>query len=488
MPVEQIVSQFKRTAQRSMAHYAFSIFICFCLFIALAPNFDLISWAQRYDEKRIVQTSLLLLPTCWILISQQGAKSLLQINLSLPRLSRWSLAIASSLGLLSSLQAPSSEYAIVELSLFLLLVSFSFTVAVLAQRYNRAIIGTLITAITVSAFCYEVTFFTSYVGIFIQGNPLILPEPFSGFSSIRFFNQFQIWTLPLMVLPLLLYPRFFVSIRWLLIILAIGWWVLLLASQSRGAQLAIALAGTATLLIFRKDAWPVIKANLLAAISGWLTYYLLFVYAPNSETKTRLAQLTEDPARLQLWELALNMIADNPWLGVGPMHYAYYPNTIAAHPHNALLQIAAEWGLPVAIILVVLTCWGLAAWCTSFFKNREMLEENGQRHLWIALFFSITAGLAYSMVSGVIVMPLSQAMFSVIAGLMLGLYYLPAPASAASTSQTTILRLITGIAMAGLLWTVVPDIVLRMEMETPPSQGNIVTFGPRFWQEGGIPH
>lgn len=489
IPHDQVDFKLKLTVQPGIYYPPFIIFLFFCLIIALAPSFDLISWAVRYDEKRIVQLFLLWALALYTLFSRQGVRDSLHLLLLLPRTGRWNLAAVVSLGLMSSMLAPSMAQALKELTLFVLLLGFSLLVAILFQHCNRTIIATLFVAIIASAFCYEVTFFTSYSGIFIQGNPLLLPEPFSGFSNIRFFNQFQIWTLPLIVLPLLLYPRLFVSIRGLLMILAVGWWVLLFASQSRGAQLAMALAGIATLLIFRKDAWLVIRANCLAAISGWITYYLLFIYTPDLATRTRLAELAEDPARLQLWQQAWQMVADNPWLGVGPMHYAYYPNSVAAHPHNALLQIAAEWGLPVAIILVALACWGIAAWCTKYFKIANTLKESGQQHLWIGLFFSLIAGLTYSMVSGVIVMPLSQTMFSVIVGLMLGLYYpLTTPVITPTAVQTTVLRVITGMAMVGLVWTVIPDIALRMERETVPSQGHIVTFGPRFWQEGGIPH
>ncbi len=480
----------KRISEGSSTFFPVLIVLSFSLFIVLAPSVDLISWAVRYDEKRILQIALLLLSTCWTLISRQGAEHFLGMLFSLPRLSRLGLATVAFLGFISSWRAPSTEYAFMELCLFILLIGFSLTAAIIWKRYTHLVICALLASICASAFFYEVTFFSSYVGIFIQGNPLVLPEPFSGFSSIRFFNQYQIWTMPLIVLPFLLYPRLFASIQGLLIILAVGWWVLLFASQSRGALLAISIATITTLLIFRRGAWPSIKATLLTAIGGWGAYLFLFIYIPDMETKTRLAQLTEDPARLHLWQLALDMISENPWLGVGPMHYAYYPNHIAAHPHNSLLQIAAEWGLPVAIILVVLVCWGVYAWSTKYFRVADTLKSNHQHHLWIGLFCSLTSGMAHSMVSGVIVMPLSQTLLAVITGLMLGLYYetsLPA-AIAIPTIQTTTLRVLAGVIMAVMLWLLTPNILLKMESKASVSQGQIFSFGPRFWQEGGIPH
>ncbi len=274
-----------------------------------------------------------------------------------------------------------------------------------------------------------------------------------------------------------------------MIILAIGWWVLLFASQSRGAPLAIAIAVIITLLIFRRGAWPVVKTTLLTAIGGWAAYLFLFIYIPNLETKTRLAQLTEDPARLHLWQLALDMISENPWLGVGPMHYAYYPNNIAAHPHNSLLQLAAEWGLPVAIILVVLAYWGIYAWAVKYFKNADTLRKGKQNDLWVALLCSLIAGIAYSMVSGVIVTPMSQTIFAVITGTMLGLYYTTPPSPIPAIIHTSILRVIAGTMLIGLLWALIPDFTLKFGIAPQQHlQGKTTTFGPRFWQEGGIPH
>lgn len=107
---------------------------------------------------------------------------------------------------------------------------------------------------------------------------------------------------------------------------------------------------------------------------------------------------------------------------------------------------------------------------------------------WIGLFCTLMAGLAYAFVSGVIVMPLSQTMFAVILGMMLGLYHESPPTSVAPARQIALLRLVTGAAAAGLLWSLVPDIMLRMETDIPIPTANVVTFGPRFWQEGGIPH
>ena len=58
--------------------------------------------------------------------------------------------------------------------------------------------------------------------------------------------------------------------------------------------------------------------------------------------------------RIDLWIQAWEIIKGHPWLGVGPLHYANFPNAIASSPHNFFLQIASEWGGPAFLLLSTL--------------------------------------------------------------------------------------------------------------------------------------
>ena len=44
----------------------------------------------------------------------------------------------------------------------------------------------------------------------------------------------------------------------------------------------------------------------------------------------------------------------HPLLGIGPMQFAALRSQVGAHPHNWPIQIAAEWGFPATVILLVL--------------------------------------------------------------------------------------------------------------------------------------
>jgi len=55
------------------------------------------------------------------------------------------------------------------------------------------------------------------------------------------------------------------------------------------------------------------------------------------------------------------MILAKPLFGFGPMHYSDIANRIAAHPHQAWLQWASEWGVPSALVITWLVWKGARA-------------------------------------------------------------------------------------------------------------------------------
>lgn len=64
-----------------------------------------------------------------------------------------------------------------------------------------------------------------------------------------------------------------------------------------------------------------------------------------------------EQARWGVWKAAWQMIRERPWLGVGPNQFARvhpaYALPESAHltdPHNIYLRVAAEWGVPAALL------------------------------------------------------------------------------------------------------------------------------------------
>src|SRR5206468_432149 len=100
-------------------------------------------------------------------------------------------------------------------------------------------------------------------------------------------------------------------------------------------------------------------------------------------------------SRFGIWRRTLAMIADHPWLGVGPGNYmsvmrsAYEWRTWFHaddfHAHNMLLHVAAESGIPAALAL-------LAIWLKLFGRLWSAATSPGPAR-------AVTAGLLGALVA-----------------------------------------------------------------------------------------
>lgn len=70
-----------------------------------------------------------------------------------------------------------------------------------------------------------------------------------------------------------------------------------------------------------------------------------------------------DSSRWPLWVRAWEIVMAHPWLEAGPLHFAHFGRDlqIGAHPHNWVLQIACEWGIPALLCLMSAIALGFKA-------------------------------------------------------------------------------------------------------------------------------
>jgi len=396
--------------------------------------------------------------------------------------------------LFSNFLAVNQLIAFLEVSFCLGLFFFIFTLCKIVRDQNQIVTLFIFITLQSAALFYLTNFFTAFLASFIENIPLQWPEPFSGFSNVRFFNQYQIWSITLLALPLLIYPSLDNRIKIVLKIIATGWAILLFASASRGAAASVVLAMMITLFIFKDHAKPFLKLNSLILLSGFVGYLLLFKLIPVLLENQIIVgwkpieNITTSSGRAELWKYAIQYIIDNPWLGIGPMHYAYYPGPTHAHPHNSLLQWASEMGIPSTLLVISLIYSGLSAWIKKFYRLTNENKLYAPSHLWIALFCSLCSGLIYSLVSGVIVMPLSQIMMTLIAGWMLGIYFQDQQAKPVSQNQHIAFMLLAGATLITLTYTILPSLLPRLISYQDLPYQDYPTLAPRFWQIGGIPH
>ena len=477
------------------------IFLLLCAYIILTPVFDLLPVIGRYDEKRLLECLLLLFISISLITQPAIRDNWIRLAHQLPANSRYLLACLVTLGLLSAVGASAPEKAILEISLYILLFITCLYTALQRQRLEQHFDTLITNALLITSAFSLVAFSAAFMAAMIEPVPLLHWDLFVNFSHIRFFSQFQSWTLPLIVLPLLLNRSTPAGLRlWLPLFLAGSWWFLLFASGTRGSLLGLIVAAIVIAIAFGRHALPWFKWQGLALLIGLSLYILLFLLPPllgNADTGaiqngTIGRSLTNSSHRYDLWLVAWSMITEHPLLGIGPMHYACgITNGIAAHPHNAVLQIAAEWGLPAALIVIFLLLNGARAWiCQGRARLATANAAAGYHHpmLYPALLGSLTTATTHALFSGIINMPLSQITMTLVIGWMIGIYYRPADTFSKKPVATIAIWIILVLAAsAGLISGITPDLLNFGELlNINHIPAGLTHYMPRFWQQGLI--
>ena len=430
------------------------------------------------DRQRLLELLLLSLVLFDGMLMGLNKTVLIPVNHKL----RNAFFILLGLASISALLAQSPRHAVIEISVFAALSYFALFVARLYHENKEVFIKRISYALWASILLYMVSFYTGYVTAIIFKTPLHWPFPFTGFSNIRSFNQYQLWTLGLICLPLLTF-EIKKSTRFCLHLALTCWWVLLFYSASRGVLIAWLAGMLLTAFIYRKLAWPFLRLQFINIATGYSSYYILFKIVPALHQTTLVTgTVIRDTAndRIALWHQALILIQDFPLFGVGPMHYAWH-NSTNGHPHNSLLQLAAEWGLPASLVILTIAGYGINCWLKRFNVNKLQVLPKLDCNLAILLFFTLITNAAYSLVDGVIVSPISQVLMFTMIGLMLGQYtygHLVAP-----EKKYRFRHLFAGFVFATMVWSTLPEIVQGLSGNEKGFSMGYAAAGPRFWRE-----
>lgn len=456
------------------------ILVAAAILVWLGVAMDWVPGLTSLDQQRIGQVALLgLTAAVWLARTRSG----LAVMRALPVAGRGSLALFFALGLVSVCYAPMTKWAALEWANFFLLTALAMWLArALAEDGARATRGlTLLLAAVATVAALKVM--TGYVAALMEGVRLDTLLLFEGtFSNRRFFGQLATLLIPLLAWQALVATRF--RTGWML--LAVAWWMLALASGTRGSWLALAAAHGAVWLVLGRRAWPYMRVQIGAFVVGGAAYGLLFYGVPQwlgmeAGVENRLGrQFADLSQRDVIWELALQHMQAHPWLGIGPMHYAAYVNPVAAHPHNALLQLAAEWGVPAMLAAAGLALYGLICFARPLLA-REVAP------LRLALLIALAGAGIQSMVDGVIVIPYTQTWLAIVAGWALGVHIgsLPETPSPERARDVTMVRIALAAAFAGLLSGVWPEILDRANATSRYLEHHD-SLAPRYWAQGWI--
>jgi O-antigen ligase len=446
--------------------------------IALSSTTGVGIGSSWFDEQRIISlvflaaAALVFLPA---LTQRPGTTAVL-------------LACMLGLGAMSALLAARPFVAGVDWSIYCLMA-----ILVVGARSvsRRSVELTAAVVAGVVATSYVGGVLANYTSSLLLGFPIGAETLLVGFSNPRFPAQLQALTVPLLPLALQLAPKGFW--RGCATVVSSMWWMCLIGSGSRTGWIAVG-AVSLFVLFFGSEGrrWVKVQASLAGA--GLLLWLMLFLVVPAAlavptalETG-RFSDFVSVSARWSLWRISLESALAHPLLGLGPMHFAYVNNGQGAHPHNFWLQLASEWGIPVAVALGCIA----VAFFGRLVKFLRAEDDPARQAGGIALLASVATWGMGTLADGYMVVPTSQVMSTIV--LMLAVMWLRQSAHVSAGSGESG-RSAAGYLLAGLCLTALAVLAaLPFTDFGRPTERELAwraehpgqAMWPRFWQQGWI--
>lgn len=451
----------------------------FFVFLLIFASTSLSYWLLDYSWLEQQRATQLLMAACgafsWLILPFRST----QFKSNVPPL----LPLALALGLFSAALAKYPEWALKEWAKYAAMIGMLLYLGwLLRDESKQKIILTVLLAVSL---VLAVQFLAFYLASFFTGTRSVNPYlMYPGFDNPRFYGQFQIILIPI------LHGLFFQN-NWhnrlfnkkLLITILLLQWMIVWALAGRGVMLGLFGATLALLLISEVKYKKLLLQITVCALTGLVLYQLLFFWVPEW---AGLAQNTPSSLRFGLskreilWLGAWQMVQSNPLLGVGPLHFSAVWNHIGAHPHQAVLQFAAEWGIPATILFLLVV---IRSMLRGLIVVREQVS-NLDAGLWLALL----ASLILAQVDGVFAMPYTEGWLAIIGGLALARWQKPDNHRSLVRSWPHYLL----VALLALAITVIGKVLI---VDVPDLHDSSKKFyeqhrigsPPRFWDQGWIP-
>jgi O-antigen ligase len=340
------------------------------------------------------------------------------IHTLVPRSPGWRLWLlaAGTVALASVLHAPIVTKAFQEFGVWLGCGFVAITIASSFDEGDAVRLGQVVVVATLSYNCAALL--VPILGLLLDGYAMDIVELPLGYDNRRFLNHVQTVALPLTAAY---FHQLNQSKRWALAawLALVAGFALLYLTGGRGTFLGLAVGVLLSPLWLGRSCWPGVRPLVFSAGAGYLIYAMMFTHLSNPSGSAgqpdlagRAMESGTVRTRLLLAWLSVEYIKESPWLGVGPMHFAHWPNWAAAHPHNVFLQVGAEWGLPMLALLLIAATVGLAKLLRTI--RRSSVQEG--KLVGGLLGVTCVAVLVDGCVSGNFVMPVSQLWIAVCAG------------------------------------------------------------------------
>ncbi|MBD2859757.1 O-antigen ligase family protein [Spongiibacter sp. KMU-158] len=477
------------------------IFIPFFLFLSVLsflPSARVITTLPSYDEKRLWQVFSLFVIGLTLLLVRALRERISIILMAAPFSYRLAFVLVFTLGLFLALNSPYGRYALLELFLFsmLLVAALYITVCYLAapKFFTNAIIWFFVISVTL----HFLSFLQNWILILLSISPPNFDYLRYLFGNPRFMNQWQGIILPIfLVAPLILSIS---KKRWSFIhlLLASFFWVSIFISGGRGVVLALIVGAVLSGVLVEKSAarfwWAL---HFKALVGGFLLYQFVrasIFFATESSGVDGLGRIlgdTSSSGRVEIWLQAWHQFLQHPWQGIGGMHFQLnFPGGMGvSHPHNIVLQLLVEWGLPFSVAVLSIAGFAFLRWASALKHTRDKQVL----FLKVAITNGILTGCVHSLFSGVWVMPLSQMAMVLLIGWAVGIYIqehslnVGIERTSLGKFPSHIASVVLLLSLGGIGYGVFPEILRLNEwrMESYRTTGSR-NFAPRFWMQGRI--
>lgn len=445
-----------------------------CMVFA-SSSFVLLPALQHWhDQQRLAQ--IILCAMC-VLISFASS------TLTLPKYAVVLLFFVFVLGGISSTFSNYPVWALYEWSIFLGLFYVAAVVrhaSVSQVNFSEYVLAILALASAVNSLQFVTVYLTAVFSGLHNFNAAML---YTGFSNPRFLNQFQALSLP--VLGYLYFEYLHQRFRYAKVLLGVIFISLLvqlvIAFTLGGRGLWLALAVSNLLLIgFFPRYWRLLTVQLVAGLIAWLLYYLMFIVLPEYlAVSPRMWDNFRSglSSREVIWQLAWDIFKESPWLGVGPMHFSASVNSVAAHPHQVVLQWLAEWGVLAAVAALILSGWGM-------FSGLKHVRRKKSTALDATLWLSILNALVLAQVDGVFVMPYTATWLAI----LIGLAWARWSSNYVVENRFAIVTIKFAAVIVFAIFIHVLIIATPSYLQFNKTEVQQNGFSPRFWARGFIPH
>ncbi len=419
--------------------------------------FSLLEGAGFHDNQRLIEWVVVVLG-CLVVAGHLAWPQRVTAGVFKPL--QWPLAAFFLLGLVSSVLSYSPRHALFEWANLLALLAVAWLIACeLAAQRNDVLLDRVLLLCGLGCALYAFGALLVCISVVKVGGQ---PPPslvIFGFDNYRFFNHTQTVSLPLLgLLAVRTQDRARRFFWWTIVAF---WGMLLFVSAGRGTMLGLlAGLGVTWLVLPQKAVRRWCLSMLAAGIAGFLMYLLLYVAVPMAQglqpyglfsTAVERSMANPSNGRMVLWQRAWEMVVAHPWLGSGPLHFAHAGRDLqaAAHPHNWLLQIGSEWGVPAllclagALMLALLQLWR---------ARTAVAPGDAMRQCTLAVWMVTAIAIVLDgMVSGLLVMPTSQLWIALYLGCAWGWVAGLTPGAAALAWRPSAVSRAGVVVVAGLL-------------------------------------